>query len=40
MIYALQNGAILDYNTGKAYEFDVQCPDGGRVKIHGERIDD
>jgi uncharacterized repeat protein (TIGR04076 family) len=39
MIYALRNGAILDYGTGKAYAFDVQCPDGGRVKIHGERID-
>jgi uncharacterized repeat protein (TIGR04076 family) len=38
-IYALQNGAILDYGDGKAPEFDVKCPDGGRVIIHGERID-
>ncbi len=38
-IYALQNGANLDYGEGKAPVFDVKCPDGGRVVIHGERID-
>ncbi|MBE6011660.1 TIGR04076 family protein [Anaeropeptidivorans aminofermentans] len=39
-VYALQNGAILDYGNGKASIFDVKCPDGGRVIIHGELIDD
>lgn len=36
MVYALQNGGSLDYGTGKAAAFDAVCPDGGRVKIHGE----
>jgi uncharacterized repeat protein (TIGR04076 family) len=40
MIYALQNGGTLDYDNDKASVFDLQCPDGGRVKIHGERIED
>ena len=35
-IFALQNGAQLDYGDGKAECFDIACPDGGRVKIHGE----
>ena len=35
-IFALQNGAQLDYWDGKAECFDIACPDGGRVKIHGE----
>jgi len=39
MVYALQNGATLDYGDGKAAAFDMQCPDGGRVVIHGERVD-
>lgn len=39
-VYALQNGAILDYGNGKASAFDVKCPDGGRVTIHGILIDD
>lgn len=39
MIYTLQNGGILDYGSEKASAFDLQCPDGGRVKMHGERID-
>lgn len=39
MLYALQNGALLDYGNEKAPMFDAQCPDGGRVKIHGERMD-
>ncbi len=37
-IYALQNGAMLDYGDKKAPMFDVKCPDEGRVVIHGERI--
>lgn len=35
-VYALQNGAELDYGNGRAKEFDAKCPDGGRVSIHGE----
>lgn len=38
MLYALQNGALLDYGAHKAAAFDIQCPDGGRVKVHGERL--
>ena len=36
MVYALQNGASLDYGEGRAKAFDARCPDGGRVCIHGE----
>lgn len=39
MVYALLNGANLDYGTQRAPKFDMRCPDGGRVCIHGERID-
>ena len=35
-IFALQNGAQLDYGENKVECFDIACPDGGRVKIHGE----
>lgn len=35
-VYALQNGAELDYGNGHAKEFDAKCPDGGRVSVHGE----
>ena len=36
LVYALQNGAVLDYGEGRAAAFDVKCPDGGRVVLHGE----
>ena len=36
-VFALQNGALLDQGEDRAASFDVQCPDGGRVKLHGER---
>ncbi|WP_050696914.1 TIGR04076 family protein [Anaeromassilibacillus senegalensis] len=36
LMYALQNGADLDYGTERAKQFDAKCPDGGRVCIHGE----
>ena len=36
MVYALQNGAELDLGDGRGRCFDAACPDGGRVKIHGE----
>lgn len=40
MVYALQNGAELDYGTTRARHFDVKCPDEGRVWIHGEIIEE
>ena len=36
-VFALLNGAELDYGEKRAPCFDAACPDGGRVKIHGER---
>ena len=39
-VYALLNGASLDYGDGKAKMFDAKCPDGERVCIHGEVIED
>ena len=38
-VYALQNGAALDYGGDRAKVFDAKCPDEGRVCIHGEVID-
>jgi uncharacterized repeat protein (TIGR04076 family) len=38
-VYALQNGASLDYGDRRAKMFDAACPDEGRVCIHGELID-
>lgn len=38
-VYALLNGAELDYGDIRAKEFDAVCPDGGRVSVHGEAID-
>ena len=35
-VYALKNGATLDYGEGRAKCFDACCPDEGRVRIHGE----
>jgi uncharacterized repeat protein (TIGR04076 family) len=35
-VYALQNGATLDYQNTCAKLFDAKCPDEGRVCIHGE----
>lgn len=37
-VYALQNGADLDHGDTRAKAFDAQCPDGGRVKVHGQII--
>ena len=39
MIYALQNGAVLDYGEGKDNQFNIKCPDGGRVILHGELVE-
>ncbi len=38
-VYALQNGADLDYGDRRAKQFDAKCPDGGRVWIHGEVVE-
>ena len=38
-VYALRNGADLDCGDARAKHFDACCPDGGRVRIHGEVID-
>ena len=39
-VYALQNGAELDYGNTRAKMFDIRCPDEGRVCIHGESLED
>lgn len=38
LVYALHNGAELDYGNSRAKKFDAKCPDGGRVSEHGEVI--
>ena len=35
-VFALRNGASLDYGEARALCFDERCPDEGRVCIHGE----
>lgn len=39
-VYALQNGADLDCGGAREKSFDCKCPDGGRVGVHGEVIED
>ncbi len=39
-LFALQNGAALDCGERRARAFDAQCPDGGRVRVHGELAED
>ena len=39
-VFALQNGAELDADDRRARAFDVCCPDGCRVKIHGELVEE
>lgn len=38
-VYALLNGATLDYGNERAKCFDMKCPDEGRVILHGEAIE-
>ncbi|MGI6192950.1 MAG: TIGR04076 family protein [Christensenellales bacterium] len=38
-VYALLNGGTLDYGAARAKCFDAECPDGGRVKVHGEVVE-
>ena len=40
LVFALQNGASLDYGGTRTKMFDARCPDGGRVCIHGEAAED
>ena len=39
-VYALLNGASLDYGETRGKQFDARCPDGGRVCIHGEVVEE
>lgn len=39
-VFTLQNGGDLDYGATRARIFDAQCPDGGRVRIHGSLYDE
>ena len=39
-VCVLQNGGDLDYRETRAACFDARCPDGGRVVIHGETIEE
>ena len=39
-IFALLNGADLDYDDTRHKAFDVKCPDGGRVCVHGEILEE
>ena len=38
-VSVLQNGGDLDCGETRAACFDAKCPDGGRVTIHGERME-
>lgn len=38
-VYALLNGADLDYGLNRSKQFDACCPDGAKVRVHGEVID-
>ncbi len=39
-VYTLLNGGTLDMDEGRGKAFDAGCPDGARVRIHGEVIED
>ena len=40
MVYALLNGASLDYGSKRAHCFDAACPDESRVCVHAEVLDE
>ncbi len=40
LVYALLNGAELDYGNTRAKIFEAKCPDEGRVTIRGEILED
>lgn len=39
-VYTLINGGELDYGNHRSKQFDAKCPDGGRVSVHGEVINE
>lgn len=39
-VFALLNGAQLDHGETRLAAFDARCPDGGRVCIHGEVVEE
>lgn len=39
-VYALLHGGELDCGDARAKMFDAECPDGGRVRVHGEVLED
>ena len=39
-LYALRNGASLDCGDSRERRFDARCPDGGRVVVHAEALED
>lgn len=39
-VYVLLNNGDLDYGRVRAKKFRIRCPDGGRVLIQGEVIED
>ena len=39
-VYVLLNGGTLDHGDERARFFQARCPDGGRVVIRGEAIED
>lgn len=39
-VYTLINGGELDYRNHRSKQFDAKCPDGGRVSVHGEVINE
>ena len=40
MVYALLNGASLDYGDRRAKCFDARCPDEGRVTVRAEVVEE
>ena len=39
-VFALRNGGDLDRGEGRAKAFIAGCPDGGRVRIRGEAVEE
>lgn len=38
-VFALLNGAELDSGPSRSCSFDARCPDGGKVRVHGELLE-
>ena len=39
-VFALRSGGTLDCGDAQSQSFDIACPDGGRVRLHGELTED